>query len=156
MKKILTAFLIAILTTSVYAADFADTTLDAPETVVAPATTYKLYSFHWYSYQMIGKFNKFDASGNIVAQVDCVIEDWSEVTVPASCSDPQYTNQTDCENAGEVWTAATIVEHTDFSNLHNAVIAAGKVGQTYRSVVAKALNNTCMGSHYLDFAGTVE
>lgn len=138
---------IAVILVCVYSLahsqDFIDTTLDSPYTVVNPATTMRQYDFYWGPDSFKASMNFIDSEGNIVAQRVCTLQDWVEIVTPASCSDPQYTDQASCEVNGDVWTPAVTTPHNDFSDGANAVIGAGQVGSTFKSVIAGYIQTRC-------------
>ena len=156
MKKILIFILITGLTAVAYADDLVETTLDTPEVITPSGTKKIIQSMHFYRHKVVAKYNTKSAADGIVKQEDCVIVDWSEVTVPASCSDGQYASQSSCEANEGTWTPATIVQHNNFTAIWDATIAAGKVGQRYMKVMAQGLSNRCKDSNHLDFSGTDE
>lgn len=160
MKKILIAVALMVgYSLSVMAADspdFAEQNYDVDEVVEKDAKGETTQRVLLTKDKIVGYFNKKDEDGKIVAKRKCTLEDWEEITVPASCSDGQYTNQVDCEDAEEVWTAATIVEHNDFTSLYNSIVQAGQIGKRYFQVIGNAVANKCKNAHYGGRAGTVE
>ena len=157
MKKILIVLLtLLLLPVFANADDLVETTLDSDEVVVPAGKKKMIQSFHVKRDSIVVYYNTKSATSQIVKKETCTIADWSEVTVPQSCSDAQYKSKAACENAGEVWTPATFVHHPDFTTMWNAEIPAGKVGDRYFKVLANAFSAKCKTAHYLDFAGSDE
>jgi len=160
MKKLVLALVVVfVLCGSVFAGDI---TLNTPETVLKPATLVRTYAIviSPVAREVVAVLNWHDEDGKIVKQEQYKITDWSEITspaVPASCSDVQWETQVDCEGNGGVWTPAvpaTVVNHTDASDLLDAVIGAGVVGQKYVDVIEKAVRNKVKALKSIN--GTVE